>query len=130
MFRVKLLLFTLSISFVACTSNEPEGNEISPEILQGHWDLVSAKRNGQATETLNTTFFEFHSEGKMISNLAGSREEIQYELSGNILKQLDGRMPADYEILEINDSLLHVTMVLREIPFDLHFRKVSSENLN
>lgn len=121
------MLGLLAISFcvLACAENEPEGQALTEEMLYGRWELSSATRNGQPTETLNTTFFEFAEEGQMINNLAGSRENVNYEFSGDdmLIRQTDGRMPTDYSITSFTDSTLTLEMDLRNIPFVLTLAK-------
>ncbi|MBR9920201.1 MAG: hypothetical protein GYB31_05120 [Bacteroidetes bacterium] len=130
MFRVKNLLFTLGLFMISCAGNPDEADEVLTEdMLFGRWELESATRDGQPTETLNTTFFEFISKEKMATNLGtGAREEVDYNLTESTIQQLSGRFQTEYTILNFSDSTLVLSMELREIPFELNLKRSSQED--
>ena len=123
--RIKLLLFSLVLVLSSCAENEPEEQTLSESMLYGRWELSAATRNGQPTETLNTTFFEFYEGGEMVNNLAGSRETVHFEFVADdmLIRQPDGRLPADYQVAAFTDSTLTLQLELRNIPFELTLKK-------
>jgi hypothetical protein len=110
-------LFILgSLSFISCSA-DGAAEEKTIELLQGHWDLVEAYRNGKKTETLTGTFFEFAPENKLTYNLAGLRENVTYELDGQTLTPIDSRQKVTLAIEELDGQKLILTMVMRNTPF-------------
>jgi len=92
--------------------------------LLGRWELFKGYRNRQQTETLAGIYFEFNGDKTMKTNLPLVPEtQVEYELSKNTIYQ-KGLKPLKYEIKELADSVLVLTMVLRGMPFELHLRKV------
>ena len=90
------------------------------EYLLGRWEIQEARRNGQATESLEELYFEFFQDGKMTTNLLGVPETASYDLEENELRQRDSQMDIDYQIEELTDSLLVLTTNLRD--YDFRFR--------
>jgi hypothetical protein len=122
----------LLLGLTACQNDAPGEGESDTDqtllLLQGRWELLDATRNGKPTESLDGAFFEFMSEGKLASNLGGSREEMQYELRGNTILQRGGRMEAEYQIETLADTLLVLDLVLNNTPFKLRLgREVLAE---
>lgn len=101
-----------------------DGQEIDrQEYLLGRWEIQEARRNGQATESLEELYFEFFQDGKMTTNLLGVPETASYDLEENELRQRDSQMDIDYQIEELTDSLLVLTTNLRDYDFRFRLRK-------
>lgn len=122
-----LMSLMLLLGLTACQNDVPEGGSDSAQAqvnqLLGRWELQQAVRSGKPTESLDGAYFEFFEEGKLVSNLGGSREELEYELNGETILQRGGRMQADYNIVELGDSVLVLQMTLNNIPFTLQLER-------
>lgn len=120
-------LFILGgLTLVSCNFDAAEEAETT-ELLQGHWDLQEAYRNGKKTETLTGTFFEFLPERKLIYNLAGSREEISYELDGQTITPIESRQKVTFMIEELDGEKLTLSMMMRNTPFKFILMKKGQE---
>lgn len=109
----------LTVLLFSCGS-EP-GN--TAELITGRWNIDQAYRDGQQTGTLDELFFVFNEDGTMRTNLSGAEEEAAYEVDGNVIRQRDSRIEADYEVLEITDSTLVLTTELRNFRFRFDLKK-------
>ncbi len=108
-------------SLVACNSDvkTPDAN-----LLYGRWEIRSAQRDGQPTETLASTFFEFNEAGKMTTNfnLEGNEISRDFELSGmNIIQKGDPDVNYSIEILE--ERKLVMFAKLMDYQFTLNLEK-------
>jgi hypothetical protein len=113
---------------MAACRNDSKDNGIEESQLAGRWELIEGMRNGRLTETMTGTFYEFNAEGKMRTNLtpSGIEEEFDYDLSG---KQIEQKSEPEviYNIESLNDSILEVSMSIRNIPFRLKLGKGHSQ---
>lgn len=108
-------------SLVACNSDvkTPDAS-----LLYGRWEIKSAQRDGQPTETLTNTFFEFNEGGKMTTNfnLEGNEISRDFELSGmSIIQKGDPVVNYSIEILE--ERKLVMFAKLMEYQFTLNLEK-------
>jgi len=122
-FSIIVPFFFLTLLF-AC--QEEANDDQSKTTIIGIWDLEKASRNGKPTETLNNMRMEFVSQDSMFSNLQGSRERQSYYIEDNTIFPSGARMNPEYKIITLNDSLLKLQMVIKDIPFDLEFKRNSS----
>lgn len=105
---------------ISCNSEVVVKNKA---LLTGRWELFKALRNQKATETLDGTYFVFSDASKMSTNLpVGPEGESDFELSANQIKQ-KGAKPLTYNIVELSDSLLTLSIELRGMPFELFMRR-------
>ncbi len=136
--RLSILVFIPLFGMTSCANepNEEEQNDTleavlpdnTAQIILGKWVLKEGFRDGNPTETLADTFFEFSEEGKMSTNLGGGNEIVDYNIVENKISQTSSRFPVDYQIENISDSLLMLSMTLRDIPFVLVLeREVADE---
>jgi hypothetical protein len=113
-------LFFALLAFSAC------GTEVKKERkdqIIGRWVLTQAFRDGQATVTLNGTWFAFQSDGVLQTNMPETDTISNYSLLGDQIKQV-GSTGVDYRILDLTDSTLAVTTELQGFMFELRFRRV------
>lgn len=111
-----LSLFTL----ISCGGGtEKEGEKpFQIEQIEGNWQVTTAQRDGQSTETLDGLFFRFSKDGKLSTNLLGADQETPFELSGNkILQKSDP--PLEYTIEDLSDNELTLSTSLEEMDFRL-----------
>jgi hypothetical protein len=108
-------------SFAACTSEE---QTVDPSLLYGHWDIKSAQRDGQPTETLTSTFFEFKEEGKMITNfnIEGTEISGNFEIKGLNITQ-KGDPDINYSIEKLEEGKLVLITKLMDYSFTLNLKK-------
>ena len=113
------LLFICSL--FACAS---EVETFDPNLLYGHWDISSAERNGQTTETLTNTFFEFNNEGKMVTNfnLDGNEVTGDFEIVGLNITQ-KGAGETNYSVEKIEGEKLVLITKLMNHDFKLNLKK-------
>lgn len=122
-FSIIVPFFFLTLLF---SCQEEANDDQSKATIIGIWDLEKANRNGKPTETLNNMRMEFVSQDSMFSNLQGSRERQSYYIEDNTIFPSGARMNPEYKIITLNDSLLKLQMVIKDIPFDLEFKRNSS----
>lgn len=119
--------FFLLISwlFVACNDDK---KAFQKEQLSGHWELVEGLRDGQPSASFEGAWFEF-SDSSMKTNLpipnpSFSEIETGYDLKKDILLQKPAGMEGlDMTIVNLSDSLLELHFKLRDVPFELRFKK-------
>jgi hypothetical protein len=107
---------------ISCNSEVVVKNKA---MLTGRWELYKALRNQKATETLDGTYFTFSDAGKMATNLpVGPEGECDFELSANQIKQKSAK-PLTYNIVELSDSTLTLSIELRGMPFELFMHRAA-----
>lgn len=114
----RVLFFFIGVAALSACQDSQEIDR--QEYLLGRWEIQEARRNGQATESLQELYFEFFQDGKMTTNLLGAAETASYELEDGELRQRDSQLDIDYRIEELTDSLLILTTNLRD--YDFRFR--------
>jgi hypothetical protein len=121
------LVWVLPLAIVllqSCNMDAP----VNDELLHGNWEIVTAKRNGRSTKTLDGAVFEFMRDGTMRTNLTGDAVVSEYRVDDNLVTQTLHGEEVTYSIVEITDSSLYLTSVLEDVPFEFGFRKVSGED--
>ena len=76
-----LSVITLGIFVLTAACKQPEG--IEQDNLYGHWEIVSAERNGKATGYLRNGYFIINRNGTMTVNITGEDETDQFLLDNN-----------------------------------------------
>lgn len=97
------------------------------DTLIGRWDIREARRNGQATESLDRLYFEFFEDGNMKTNILGADEEATYELDDNTIRQRDSQMPIDYTIETLSDTSLIMSTTINRFNFRFQLGKTVEE---
>lgn len=98
--------FLILISFAACTSDV---ETLDADLLYGHWNLKTAQRNGEPTETLAGTSFEFAKNGKITTNfnVDGNESTGDFEIQGmTIIQKSNPEVSYSVQILEENKLVL------------------------
>jgi hypothetical protein len=121
-----LVFASFFMFLLACQSDSSSSADVSAADLVGRWEIREATRSGQPTETLNGAFMQFEADGNMASNLVGTNESLQYELNGSILIQRGGRMDLDFTVESITDSVLILSMTMRDTPFKMTLHRASA----
>jgi hypothetical protein len=121
--RIALFLFvafSVAMAQIAC---EPDSSAQTRGLLNGHWSIFKAFRNQKQTETLDGVYFNFGENGKMVTNLpVGPEVETDFDLNKNIIRQ-KGPKVLEYQVVQVNDSILVLGIELRGMPFELHLHK-------
>lgn len=115
------LVSSLFLLLAACTS---ENYEQQDKII-GRWTLDDALRNGKPTTSLEDIFFEFYKDGSIKTNfnLTGTTETGRYTfLNEKVLKQ-DTELSLEYNIENLNDSILVLSTQLQGVAFKLLLTK-------
>ncbi len=107
--KLALPLFLLATFFTAC-ENEPkvEVVKLDPTLLIGKWELTGATVNKIPSPRLDGAYFEFADGGILKTNIMGSDEEGNYEMSVETKKltQNTGKT-IEYNIQKlVKDSLI------------------------
>jgi hypothetical protein len=112
----------VSILLFACTEDVSEKYRF---FLPGRWELYKGFRNKKPTETLTGVYFEFTEQGTMKTNLPlGPEEPVPFELSKNQIQQ-KGSKPLKYEIRQICDTTMLLSLETRGMPFEFYLRKAT-----
>jgi len=105
-----------------------EGESVdNSDLLIGRWDIREAKRNGQATESLDQLYFEFFQDGNMKTNILGADEDATYELKDNTIRQRESQMPIDYTVETISDTSLIMSATINRFNFRFQLGKTVEE---
>ncbi|TNE61969.1 MAG: hypothetical protein EP344_05435 [Bacteroidetes bacterium] len=116
------ILMVMSLSALYVVSCEEDTNTNGPA-LSGRWELANGFRNGKETETLSGTYFQFDTDGNMITNLpVGPEQLMPYKLEKNIIRQ-QTTPPVEYEVQTLSDTSLVLGLELRGMQFTMHFVK-------
>ena len=115
--------------FTACQDEKKDTPTFDGDQLIGRWEIIEAYRNGKKTETLTDTFYEFDRSGKLSTNLTPSatKEEYDYKFDGSEIKQAGG-LETVYQVENLTDSLLVLSMNINKFPFRLTLGKVVAQD--
>ena len=117
---------TLIFSFLFLLGCKSESVDNTDQLI-GRWDIREAKRNGQATESLDQLYFEFFQDGNMKTNILGADEEATYELDDNTIRQRESQLPIDYTIESISDTTLIMNATINRFNFRFQLGKTVEE---
>lgn len=118
---IPLMCFSAVLFVLSCEDETKTNNSA----LIGRWEIVRGLRNQKPTETLSGTYFRFGDDGKMQTNLPiGPEEPMEYTVSRNEIRQ-KSTPPVKYLIQDITDSTLALSLELRGMQFEMHFRRIS-----
>lgn len=116
-------IISLAVCALLASCNSDGRPAPNKALLIGKWELYKAMRNQKPTETLSGTYFTFDDAGQMVTNLpVGPEAPCPYDVDGAQIKQKCGK-PLVYNIVELSDSLLTLTIELRGMPFELFMRR-------
>ena len=114
-----LLVFILAILFLfACKSDV----SIEANSLTGQWDLISAKRNGNTTSTLDKAFFSF-TDGSLSHNINGEVVTSKYEKKSNKLIIYEDDILTEIELLSLVKDTLEISTKIQNFKFDFRLKK-------
>ncbi len=112
------LLF-LVVTVCSCIND----NNIQEADLLGQWEIASAFRNGQATESMTGLYFHFKEDGKLLTNMTGMEESYEFEIDDQIILQRNGSLDADYAVSLMTTDSLILTTSLRSKEFKMILSK-------
>ncbi|MEM1321808.1 MAG: hypothetical protein AAGG75_16230 [Bacteroidota bacterium] len=96
--------------------------QISDAAIQGRWNVVQASRNDKPTETLEGAFFDFKSGGRMLTNILGEEQEMDYQLNENVINQ-SGSQQLKYTIERHTGNAMTLTMTMVGFNFRFDLQK-------
>lgn len=110
-----------SLLFVSC-ENDIEKNKT---YVFGYWSVKKAFRDKRETNLLSEVFFRFEANGKMLTNLPNTSDQpTDFEVQeATIIQKIPS--PIQYNIEQISDSSMVLTMTMRNTPFEIHLIKTT-----
>ncbi|MEM1215680.1 MAG: hypothetical protein AAGJ82_08350 [Bacteroidota bacterium] len=120
-----IIWVSLLLSFVGLASACGEEGAVQAEDLVGRWEISSAMRGGKVTTTMDQMFFDFGTDGKLVTNMLGQDQTFQYTLDGNTIQQREGVLEADYEIVHFATDSLVLRSTIRSQQFLLTLRQAN-----
>lgn len=121
-FRISVLVGLLFL--LSCAGDQ---EDLLREQLEGRWEIVTGKRNNRETETLSSLYFVFGPGDELETNLIGQSERGTFELDDNEIRQSGTSLDANYSIIDISDTTLHLRSTIRNTRFDFQLRKTADE---
>jgi hypothetical protein len=112
--RVVYLSAILFVILVNSCTNEPA---VQLDQLYGEWEIIAAKRNLKLTRTLKNGYFVFNEEGVMKTNIFGSDQVFEVQISSDKISQLDDAK-TEYKIRTLQNDTLHITSTIQKHYFD------------
>jgi hypothetical protein len=112
--RVVYLSAILFVILVSSCTNEPA---VQLDQLYGEWEIIAAKRNLKLTRTLKNGYFVFNEEGVMKTNIFGSDQVFEVQISSDKISQLDDAK-TEYKIRTLQNDTLHITSTIQKHYFD------------
>jgi hypothetical protein len=107
-----------SVFICACGADTETTTEVTADSLSGRWELFSALRNGESTQSLDGTYIEFE-KGNMTTNFTGVAVQTPVKLEDQKLTQEE----QVYTITSLSNDTLAITTSLMNYDFRLHFAK-------
>lgn len=108
-------LFFSTLLFTACTDDGAANAKLQQ--LAQRWEIREASRNGRITESLDQLYFDFTADGTLKTNLSGATETGTYEMNDDQILQRGTQIEADYNVVNLSDTLLVLTTKIRNSSF-------------
>lgn len=119
--KIHGIYFLVFIALFGCKSDSAPVTTGSKDDLAGMWILETASRNGLETNTLQGLFYNI-SDTSIISNITGDTLTASYVINeGKIIHMMQDTI--QYDIMNVNDSVLEINSVIRSMPFQFKFKK-------
>lgn len=114
-----------AIALAAAAASCKKEPDPTTDQLQGRWELQEGFRNGRPTESLTDLYFEFGQEGKMVTNLPVTDvpTEASFTARKGKIEQQQGDVKLEYQIEQLDDSLLVLATKLRNYDFRFVLKK-------
>jgi hypothetical protein len=112
-------IFSSLFVFVSCNTDAVKSNTN----VTGYWTVVSALRDSRETRLLSDVFFQFESDGKMLTNLPNTADTTTYfEVKED--KIIQKSAPAvTYNILSKSDTTMTLRLEINNTPFEIHLKR-------
>jgi len=94
--------------------------------VQGHWEVIAAKRNGKLTSTLKDAYFTFSPQQVLSTNIYGEPQDFNFELNDNNITQF-GDKENQYRIISLQNDTMHLGSKMHNYSFD--FLAVKSDSI-
>ncbi len=119
-FTLVCMFFSL-LAYSACSSIE-----LSPETVQGKWELTKATRNNKTTNSLDGTFFDFGMH-EVKSNIKGNGvEQYSYSIVNDELN-IEDPVLERLSIHQWTDSTMVLYLHINSDNIELNIRKQSTK---
>ncbi len=103
---------------VACKKND---TSIQLSQVQGKWNIVSAYRNGNITDSVQDGYFSFNKNNTFETNIPGLPNGQNFEFNNGMF-QIKGDT-SHYQFLNVSDSTARIKVIIRTIPFLFELKK-------
>jgi hypothetical protein len=120
--RTPLLCGMILVFLIGCRSDD----SLRESDLYGRWEVVSAKRSGRSTETLNGAYFDFQKNGQLQSNILGEETTDNYEFKGTMIIQ-EGEQDISYLVSRLENEQIQLDTRLRNTEFTFILAREKSE---
>jgi len=119
----QLIFFGFLLVCSSCGADDQQKKQ--KDMLVGKWDLVEGRRNGQLTQSLEGTVFEFSNDGKMYTNLPiPGGADSSYKIEENVVIQtVINDIKINYLIEELTQESLKLSTQLRGYDFNFVLEK-------
>ncbi len=95
--------------------------------LKGKWYIIDALRNGRKTKSLESGFFEFGENGKVITNIFGSNEQYNYSFKDKKIV-IDSPQELKMEIIKYVPDTIFSSIKLKLFQVDMLMVKNIPDN--
>ena len=121
-------LVFLLILCTQCASEPAQDKEPTlEEVLPGTWGLVSAKRNGKPTTTLQGVYFNFDTLGMVTTNLTGRELKTQCTINESTFSYKDGMDERTYDTQIIAQDTINISTKIKIFDFSLMLSRTGQE---
>ena len=125
MFLRLLIILSLCICFISCGGDNDKLPPIE-KLEDGRYVVIGALRNGKATSTLNSGFYEIRKDSAF-TNLSQTLDSIgtTYSLKNNEITHKDPKA-LNFIVSKMTSDSLELNTDLKGFKFKLHLVKASS----
>jgi len=113
-----LILLSLPMFFTSCAS---DAKQVSQDDLIGRWNMVSAVRNGDETNTLDKSFFVF-TKDYFSHNLNGDSLAMKYKYVDNEII-IEDELLENLDIIDLHRDTLVAKTKIGSFKFEFTMKK-------
>jgi len=85
--------------------------------------LLAPFAKGKPTPTLTGLYLEFQQPDLLMTNIAGTPENMKFALDGNRIQQRGGSVDVDFEIVEISEESMQLSTIIYGATFLITFNR-------
>lgn len=119
--------FSALLLLLVFNSCGKDANQEKGPLLEGHWEIERALRNGREAESLSDLYFKIGPETRFETNISGAAESGDYEVAGDKIESKSLPLSLTYAIVGLTDSTLRLKTTVSNYRFELLLRRVADE---